>query len=106
MESVKIKKKHKTTSVIDLPIVQNPVSNCWSIRLVKGCTVEPVLKDQSTITNMVSWEIGGLKWQRHLHWNVGPSAKTSGPSRQVVSHGSGLSIQVSLHLSNHTDWGI
>ncbi len=40
-----------------------------------------------------SLQTGGLWWQVHIHWNVGP-AKTSGPSRQVVYHGSGASRHV------------
>ncbi len=41
---------------------------------------------------------GGLWWQVQLHWNVGPYARGMWSSRQVVSHGSGLSRQVSLYI--------
>ncbi len=61
--------------------------------------VEPVLKD-----HIYGHRLSRFWWHVHSHWNVGLSAKNSGPSRQVVSHGSGLSRQISLYYVSILLW--
>ncbi len=77
------------------------ITNVWT-------TVEPVLKDHPIVRkNMVFQD----KWSLVTGWSIctemqGLLPRICDPSRQVVSHGSGLSRKVSLYMYYTWTWAL